>query len=219
MSGLLKRIKDVVSAEAHDIIDSHEAPDKIARQLVREGTEKVAIAQKMTIEAVTSEKQLAQQLTEHSDQLKKAQEAAELAMNNGDEVGARRALESKVHHQKLIDTLTPQLKTAESNSASLKKKLASLQQQLSSLKSEKLAIEARYNGAKATGKIDKMSADISMADDSLNKLERANSMISAIEARNEAVAEVNELSDPSPIVDSNADVDLEMEKLRQQMAK
>ena len=62
---------------------------------------------------------------------------------------------------KLVDTLAPQLVRARSNSESLKKQLASLQQQLAGLKVEKLAIEARFKGAKATGKIfDEMSGQI-----------------------------------------------------------
>jgi len=52
MAGLLKRLKDVISSEAHDMIDSHESPDRIARQLVREATDKVSAAQKLTIDAV-----------------------------------------------------------------------------------------------------------------------------------------------------------------------
>ncbi len=217
MAGLLRRLKNVISAEAHDIIDSHESPDRIARQLVREATDKVAAAQKLTINAVASEKQLAQQLKDHSEKAAKAQSIAARALSHQDEVGARRGLEDKLHHQKLVDTLTPQLASARSNSDSLKKQLLSLQQQLNTLKTEQLAIEARFNGAKATGKIDQMSADLAMADDTDSRLQRANSMVSVMEARNQAVAEVNAVTHPDASMDSNADLEMEMENLRKQV--
>jgi len=214
MAGLLKRIKDVISAESHDILDAHESPDKIARQLVREASEKVAAAQKLTIDAVASEKQLAKQLEEHSTRCEQAHSAAEAALKAEDELGARRALEEKLQHQKLVETLTPQLETAQSNSSRLKQQLASLQQQVTSLKSEKLVIEARFNGAKATDKIEQMSTDNSINDDTQSRLDRAHSIVSVMESRNEAVAEVNDTITPQNSENINVDVDLEMEKLR-----
>jgi len=214
MAGLLKRLKDAVSTEAHDLLDSNESPDKIARQLVREATDQTANAQKLTIDAVASEKQLELQLREHSDQLKKSEATAALAMKNEDELGARRAIENKLHHQKLVDTLEPQLERARSNSESLKNQLASLQQKLTSLKSEQLAIEARFNGANATSKMDAASTDMSIADDTQSRLDRANSIVNSMEARNAAVAEVNQAINPNTETSLDTDVDLEMERLR-----
>lgn len=219
MSGLLKRLKDVVSSEAHDLIDSHESPDKIARQLVREATEKVAAAQDLTVEAIASEKQFSQQFDEHKAKLEESQKSAETALDNGDEVGARRALENKLHHQKMVDTLAPQLERAKSNSASLKEQLSSLQKQLSTLKSEKLAIEARFKGASATDKMEKMSAKISEVDDMQDRLDRASSKVSAMEARNEAVSEVNAAMNPTAAIDSEASIEAEMKLLREKMGK
>lgn len=219
MAGLLKRLKDVVSSEAHDMLDKHESPDRIVRQLVRDATEKVTAGQKLTVDAVASEKQLSKQVAEHEAHLEKAQQSAQLALQNEDELGARRALENKLHHRKLIDALQPQLERAKENSDSLKAQLASLKQQLDSLKSEQLAIEARFNGAKATGKLDQMNSAMSLSDDTDSRLQQANSMVSVMEARNEAAAEVNMAT--SPTSNSNADLDLELEmaQLRKQMGK
>lgn len=218
MAGLLKRLKDVISAESHDILDAHESPDKIARQLVRDVSDKVSAAQKLTIDAVASEKQLAKQLNEHSTRCEHAQKAAEAALKAEDELGARRALEEKLHHQKLVETLTPQLEAAESNSCKLKQQLSSLQQQMTSLKSEKLVIEARFNGAKATDEIEQMNNDISISDDTQSRLDRAHSMVSAMESRNEAVAEVNNAIAPQLSDNNDINVDLEMEKLRKDIS-
>lgn len=218
MAGIIKRLKRAISAEVHEMIDEHESPDRIASQLVRETTDKVDKAQKLTIEAVTSEKQLALQLKDHNDNLLKAQSTAEQSLKKGDEVTTRRALENKLHHQKLIDTLQPQLTRAESNSASLKTQLANLQKQLNSLQSEKIALEARYNGAKATGKIEAMSAEIQMVDDTKSRLQKANSMVTAMEARNEAVADVAQVTDPcGNHTAADQDVDFELQKLRDQI--
>lgn len=220
MAGIIKRLKRAVNAELHDLMDEQETPDRIAKQLVLETTEKFEAAQKLTIDAVTSEKQLALQLKGLESDLSKAQEAAEAALKNGDELGARRALESKVHSQKLVDALGPQLEKSRANSAALKEQLAGLQKKLESLKSEKIAIEARYNGATATGKMEAMSADILTADDTDARLDKANSLVSAIEARNEAVADVASVTNPqSTNANSDQDVELEMQKLRDQLNK
>ena len=209
-----------MNAELHEILDEQETPDRIAKQLVLETTEKFEAAQKLTIDAVAAEKQLALQLDSHESDLTKAQEAAEQALRNGDEAGARRALESKVHAQKLIDTLQPQLQKSRANSASLKEQLAALQKKLSSLKSEKIAIEARYNGATATGKMEAMNAEIVTVDDTSERLDKANSLVSAIEARNEAIADVAMITQPQNIESTpDSDVELELQKLREQFHK
>lgn len=220
MAGIIKRLKRAVNAELHDMMDEQETPDRIAKQLVLETTQKFETAQKLTIEAVTSEKQLALQLEGLESDLSKSQEAAEIALKNGDEVGARRALESKVHSQKLVDTLGPQLEKSKANSAALKEQLAGLQKKLESLKNEKIAIEARYNGATATGKMEEMSADILAIDDTDARLDKANSLVSAIEARNEAVADVASVTNPqASVTNADQDVELEMQKLRDQLKK
>ena len=62
--------------------------------------------------------------------------------------------------------------------------------------------------------MDAASTDMSIADDTQSRLDRANSIVNSMEARNAAVAEVNQAINPNTETSLDTDVDLEMERLR-----
>lgn len=196
MSGLFRRISSVLSAAAHDTLDSVESPDAKIRQLVRESSDNITRVRTLAIEAVASEKSLGTRLTSHRQQASEWNETARSAMEKGDEDQARLALARKIEQEKFLAALEPQHETALSNSANLKVRLKELESSLNDLKSKQAGLVARQKGAEAIEKSSKVARDMRSRSDIDENVSRAEELVADLEARNAATAEIDSATHP-----------------------
>lgn len=217
MAGLFKRVSNAVSSSIHELLDSGERPDAIARQLVRETTRKVARIRTLAIEAVASEKQLAKDIAAQTSLVDSSQLSASRAMIDGNEAAARAALAQKIGAKNLLDQLIPQQRTAAANSAALKERLVELEQSLAQLRSREKALAARQKGALAIEQAETLSHQLQHDSDIESRLQRAEDLVVEMETRNEAIADIAAATNAAQQADAqrqSGQLEAELEALR-----
>lgn len=202
MASILSRLGTAISSGIHDALDKAETPDSVVNQLVRESTDNITRARTLAIEAVASEKRLAKDISALEESVATWNDAAKRSMENDDETAARTALDKKFEAENMLLILKPQHEKAASNSTELKIRLKNLEQSLATLKSKKAAIQARQKGAEALRETDNAANKLKSKNDIDEELSRVEDMVLDLEARNDAVAEIETFTRPEVSIDA-----------------
>lgn len=202
MTGIISRLGSAISSHLHDVLDKAETPDSVISQLVRESTDNITRARTVAIEAVASEKRLANDIGKLTASVTTWAAAAKTAMENNDENAARIALENKIEADGTLQILKPQHEKALSNSETLKVRLKDLEQSLATLKAKKSAIHARQKGAEALRETENAANKMVSRNEINEEVSRVEDMVLDLEARNEAVSEIQSFTHPEINIDA-----------------
>ena len=107
--GIFKRIKDIVTANINELLDKIEDPEQMIDQMIREMEESILELRKQTASAIASAKLTAKKVGEHEKEVAKWLENAELAIGEGKDDLARKALARKREVSDHLETLLKQL--------------------------------------------------------------------------------------------------------------
>ena len=99
------RIADILKANINDMIDKAEDPVKMVKQLIIEMEEQVDEATRALGQAMGSQKVAAKELADAKAKVADWNDKAKLALKNGDETLARKALDIKVGLEGQVDQL------------------------------------------------------------------------------------------------------------------
>ncbi len=219
---LFRRINDILNANVNDVLDRIEDPDKMLRQLVREMEQRIADTREEVVRAITSEKQLARELRTQQQQAEHWQVQAERALVAKDEALARAALNRKQSYAQQASRLQQSWQTAKNASDKLKEQLQTLQQRLDSVRHKQAALAARQQAAIASTELHYTKVQFDQGLNDQMRLDRIEVQVSGLEARAEALAELDQ--DQSPLeqalinleVEQAVDADLEALKAKLQ---
>ena len=90
---LIREIRQLVLANANDALDRLEDPEQTAAQMLRDIDGGLRHARMAVIDAVASEKQLANAVNKHGQRVNELERKARLALGSNDEELARSLLE------------------------------------------------------------------------------------------------------------------------------
>ena len=190
---ILKRFKDILSANINALLDKAENPEKMIDQYIRDIESDLGKVKAETASIMANEKKAKRELDECSEEIEKMQKYAEKALLAGNENDARLFLQKKNSLENEYNSLKQNYDIAVSNSQKMKEMHDKLVKDMASLKDRRDAIKAKMAMAKAQEKMNKMGSSISGISNSMSSFdkmeEKANRMY------DEAVA-MSELNKP-----------------------
>jgi phage shock protein A len=191
MANIFKRINDVFAANINDLIDRVEDPERMIKQIIREMEENIRQAKDRVVDAIASEKKLAKEVATHREQAAKWQEKAESALRSGNESLARATLVRKKEHEKVLQSTEPAWKAAASTSEALKNQLRALEAKLDEAKRKRSTLVARQRAAEARQHLEHTSTAFESGLRNYDNFGRMEERVAEIEARTEAISELN----------------------------
>ncbi len=191
MSNLFKRINDILTANINDLIDRVEDPERMIKQMIREMEENIARAKEGVINAIASEKQLQKDLENHRRQSVEWMKKAEDALHANREDLARAALLRKKDYDSILQSLEPAWESAKATSEHLKKQLYALEAKLEEAKRKRSMLIARQRAAQAREYMGDTLSHFKAGLDAHTNFTRMEDRVAEMEARAEAMDEVN----------------------------
>lgn len=191
MANLFIRIHDIITANINDLIDRVEDPERMIKQMIREMEENIARAKESVIDAIASEKQLHKDLELHRRQSAEWMKKAEDALHANREDLARAALMRKKEYDSIIQSLEPAWESARATSEHLKKQLHALEAKLDEAKRKRSMMIARQRAAQAREYMGDTMSHFKAGLDAHANFTRMEDRVSEMEARAEAMDEVN----------------------------
>jgi phage shock protein A len=221
MTNIFVRITDIISANINDMIDRVEDPERMIKQIIREMEENIRRAKDGVIDAIASEKQLAKELEFHQKQAHEWGVKAEGALKADKEDLARKALARRKEHDNIAKDMEAAHDAARKTSENLKSQLRALENRLDEAKRKQSTLKARQRAAQARQDMGKTINLFQRGLDAQDKFARMEDRVLEIEARSEAIAELDdEKSDLEKEFDKleiETDVEIELEELKKKM--
>jgi phage shock protein A len=211
MPNIFKRINDVLAANINDLIDRVEDPERMVKQIIREMETNIAQAKEGVVDAITSEKKLQKEVSEHRSEAEQWRVKAENALENNNEDLARSALVRKHEHDKILKNLEPGWGAAVNTSTHLKAQLRALEAKLEEAKRKKSTLVARQRAAEARQHMDRTNSVFEAGLQAHSDIGRMEERVAEIEARTEAISEVHSPVDTLESQFQAMEVDTEVE--------
>ncbi|MBE2949951.1 PspA/IM30 family protein, partial [Anoxybacillus flavithermus] len=109
--GILKRVKHVVLADLHDMIDKCEDPIRMTKQYIRELEEQLEQAQQALAQQFVLEQKYERLIADAKEMIEKRARQAKLAVEKNEEPIAKMALQEKIAYEKKLELYTQQYNT------------------------------------------------------------------------------------------------------------
>lgn len=228
MAGIIKRFKDIMSANINALLDKAEDPEKMVDQYLRDMESDLGKVKAETAAVMAEEKRAKRELDECSSEIEKMQKYAEKALAAGNEDDARKFLEKKIQLTQQREADQQVYDSAAANAVKMREMHDKLTKDIASLNERKASIKAKMAAAKAQQRMndltvrvgnvhtgDSMSAFDRMEAKANQMLDQANAMaeLNASSAEDTSVEELKKKYDAG----SGADVDAELEELKKKM--
>ena len=223
MSSIFKRVSDIINANLNDLIDRLEDPERIIKQIIREMEDNIRQAKEGVINAIASEKQLFRELEKHRNHAQEWLSKAETALQADKEDLARSALARKKEIDQIITSLEPAWASAKATSDRLKAQLLQLENKLEETKRKRSTLLARQRATEARQQMDSTMDTFRAGLDAQARFDRMEDKVEEMEARVEAMDELN--NDMSALekeflhLEADADVETELNDLKMKMQK
>lgn len=216
---ILDRLSRLLRANVNDMISKAEDPDKIIEQSLRDMRDAYGQARTEVADAMA---QLSKLEREQGTNQKIAQEygnkAAE-ALKGGSEDLAREALRRKKNHEDLAAGFSDQIKVHQTTVDQLKTQLRALEAKIDEMESKKELLQARSKTAKANETLERVSG-FDKSQGALSAFDEMERKVAAQEDRARAMGQLREEGDLDAQLKNlgrDAEIDAELEKLKQQM--
>lgn len=194
MGNIFRRINDVITANINDLIDKVEDPERMIKQIIREMEENLNRAREGVVDAITSEKRLQKDLEHHRSQSAEWLNKAQQALQGDREELARAALVRKKEHDSIVKTLEPSWEAAKKTSEHLKTQLRALEAKLDEARLKRGMLVARQRAAEARQHMGSTLTHFESGIHAQANFQRMEDRVAEMEARTEALAEVNDES-------------------------
>lgn len=215
------RIADILKANVNDMIDKAEDPVKMVKQLIIEMEEQVDEATKGLGQAMGSQKVAAKELADAQAKAADWNDKAKLALKNGDEDLARKALDVKVGLDEQVAQLQASYDNITAQVDKLRDQVQTLRMKLDEARSRQNVLIARAKMASASTEVNS-SINMTNIDSAFAKLDKLERKIVEQESVAEAYTEINGGYEGS-VMDDFADmehksaVDSELARLKEEM--
>ncbi len=145
--GLLSRMFKIGQAEANQLLDKLEKPEKMIDQAIRDRERQIAEARAAIVKVIATEKQTKAELDRALSNQKDWTNKAELALKAGKEDLAAQALQRAEEHEREAASYQQQWQLQHGESGQLKQSLQEMENDFASLKRERNLIIAQSKAA------------------------------------------------------------------------
>ncbi len=190
--GLFDRFRRVVKSNINDMISKAENPEKMLTQLIEDMNGQLIESKRAVASAIADEKQLERQLLQQRTQAEDWENRAVLAVQEGKDDLARRALVRKQELDEYVSSYQGQWQAQRDSVEQLKGSLRDLTQKIEEAQRKKNILIARAKRAEAQQRI---QATLSTSRDTsaFEAFDRMAKKVDQIEAQADAEREIDEL--------------------------
>ena len=185
-----ERIADILKANINDMIDKAEDPVKMVKQLILEMEEQVDEATRALGQAMGSQKVAAKELADAKAKVADWNDKAKLALKNGDEALARKALDIKVGLEGQVNQLQDSYDGITAQVDKLKDQVQTLKMKLDEARARQNVLIARAKMAEAATNV-ATSISSATTESAFAKLDKLEQKIVQQEATAEAFTELH----------------------------
>lgn len=190
--GLFDRFRRVVKSNVNDMISKAENPEKMLTQLIEDMSGQLIESKKAVAGAIADEKQLERQLLQQRTQADDWEKRAVLAVQEGQDDLAKRALVRKQELDEYVSSYQDQWQAQRDSVEQLKGSLRDLTQKIEEAQRKKNILIARAKRAEAQQRI---QATLSTSRDTsaFEAFDRMAKKVDQIEAQADAEQEIDQL--------------------------
>ncbi len=199
--GIIKRFRDIMSANVNALLDKAEDPAKMVDQYLRDLQDDLGKVKSETAAVMAEEKRAKRELNECNEKIDKMQSYAEKALIAGNEADARAFLTKKASLEEKQKTLVQAYDMAKANADKMKQMHDKLVTDIRSLEERKANIKAKIAMAKAKEKAAKLGSSMSGAQNALSAFDRMEAKANEMLDKADAMAELNSSQESSDIED------------------
>ncbi|GAB4133753.1 MAG: PspA/IM30 family protein [Cyanobacteria bacterium J069] len=216
--GLLDRILRVIRANLNSLISQVEDPEKILEQTVIDMQEDLIKLRQAVAQAIATQKRTERQQVQAEAQSREWYQRAQLALQKGEETLAREALTRRKTYQDTADALKGQIEQQAGIVTQMKQNMMALESKLSEAKTKKDMYIARARSAKASEKLNEMMGKYNPTG-AMATFERMEQKVLDLEARSEAIAELNadKLEERFAQIEGGSDIDSELAAMKAEL--
>ena len=218
-----ERIADILKANINDMIDKAEDPVKMVKQLILEMEDQVDEATRALGQAMGSQKVAAKELADAKAKVADWNDKAKLALKNGDEALARKALDIKVGLEGQVDQLQASYDSITAQVDKLKDQVQTLKMKLDEARARQNVLIARAKMAEAATNV-ATSISAATTESAFAKLDKLEKKIVQQEATAEAFTELHgsaveqaSVADEFEQLQHKDAVDSELERLKTEL--
>lgn len=187
--GILKRFKDIMSANVNAMLDKAEDPEKMIDQYLRDLESDLGKVKAETASVMAEESKAQRQVRENQESIEKMQRYAEKALLAGNENDARQFLTQKASLEEKQNLLYENLSIASQNAAQMRQMHDKLEKDIQELRQRKATIKVKMQTAKARERMNKLGESYGKAEGSMAAFDRmeekANKMLDEANAMSE----------------------------------
>ena len=189
--GILKRFKDIMSANINAMLDKAEDPEKMIDQYLRDLQEDLRNVKSETATVMADETRCKRALDDCDADIAKMQNYAEKALLAGNEADAMKFLEKKNQLSTKRTSLQQSYDMAAGNAAKMKEMHDKLTKDIMDLNARKDAIKAKVQVAKTQEKMNKMMGSVTDTAGTISAFDRMEAKADAMLDKANAMAELN----------------------------
>ncbi|MCY4377580.1 MAG: PspA/IM30 family protein [Spirochaetaceae bacterium] len=190
--GLFDRFRRVVKSNINDMISKAENPEKMLTQLIEDMNGQLIESKKAVASAIADEKQLERQLLQQRTQAEDWEKRAVLAVQEGQDDLAKRALVRKQELDEYVSSYQDQWQAQSDSVEQLKGSLRDLTQKIEEAQRKKNILIARAKRAEAQQRI-QSTLSTSRDTSAFEAFDRMSKKVDQIEAQADAEREIGEL--------------------------
>jgi phage shock protein A len=215
--GLFRRVKTMILADLHKLIDQWEDPIAMSKQYLRELEEHIHQGQQALAQQLLAEQRYETLIAQTKAIIKKRARQTNLALERNEEAIAKLALREKLLYEKKLSAYEQQYETVKEKTAYMAEQLKQLQEKYEELSAKQLELIARANAANALKQIDAALASL-RPDHALCGFARMEERVLALEAEANASSHLLESTHPLPSI-FEEEVENELAKWKEAQAK
>jgi phage shock protein A len=190
LMGLFDRIGRAIRATLNSWISKAEDPEKVMEQAIIDMQDDLIRLRQAVAQAIATQKRSERQQAQAASNAAEWYQRAQLALQKGEEELAREALTRRKTYLDTATTLKEQLGQQVTIVAQMKKNMVTLEGKLAEAKTKKDMFVARARSAKASEQLNEMLGQ-NTTGSSIAAFERMEEKVLELEARSEAIAELN----------------------------
>lgn len=148
--GIFKRLKDIISANINDLLEKFEDPENVIDQMIKEMEETIIDVRKQTASAIASSKITTKKISDQEKEVEKWQKNAELAIMDGNDELAKKALTRRREVENQVELMKKQLADEDAMIIKMKSDLHLVEEKVQEArrKRETLLMKKRASDAK-----------------------------------------------------------------------
>lgn len=215
--GILKRLRDVTVASVHEVLDSLEDPVMMLSQYIRDMEAEIARLEVTVARHIAMEKSYYHQWQEAQDMAEKRERQLNLALAEGEDDIARRALIDKKYYEARAAEYRELYQTARNTAQELREKLAECKDQFYRMRAEKYKLMSRAHIAQTKKQLNQLAAGFGL-DSALRGFARMEEKVMQMEMEAELSGQGREklAGFPPRLVD---EIDAELAERKARLAK